>query len=73
MAEKKIEISEDELLEIEKNRKKLKVKFRQNIKLIIAQLKKMKITVDDIFRYDIFEKTPYKFGKEIFDAIKEGN
>ena len=73
MAEKKIEISEDELLEIEKNRKKLKVKFRQNIKLIIAKLKKMKITVDDIFRYDIFEKTPYKFGKEIFDAIKEGN
>ena len=61
--EKKEEVNVERVLEIEKKRKKLKVKFRYNIKAIIVKMRKMKITIDDIFRYGIFEKIPYKFGK----------
>lgn len=31
------------------------------------------MTPEDVIRIGLFSKEPYKFGKEIFDQIKEGN
>lgn len=36
-------------------------------------MKKMKITTSEIFTKELFSKEPYRFGKEIFTAVKEGN
>ena len=35
-------------------------------------MKKSKITMNDIFEQKLFDKVPYKFGKEIFEAVKSG-
>ena len=40
---------------------------------MIEKLKKLKMKVDDVINLQIFSKEPYKFGRGIFDAIKEGN
>ena len=37
--------------------------FRKNIKIIIAKLKTMKITVNDIFTKKLFSNEAYLFGK----------
>lgn len=40
--------------------------FRKNIKIIVARLKAIKITVNDIFTKKLFSNEAYLFGKEIF-------
>ena len=36
------------------------------------KLKKLKMSVDDVVNQQIFSKEPYRFGKEIFNSVKEG-
>jgi hypothetical protein len=40
--------------------------FRKNIKIIIKKLKIKKITISDIFHYELLTDKPYRFGKNIF-------
>lgn len=47
-------------------------KFRKNIKLIIGRLKKLKMTFGEVVECNFFSKEVYKFGKDLFGAVKEG-
>lgn len=46
--------------------------FRKNIKIIIDKLKKCKLTIKDVFEQEIFSNEPYRFGRNIFEAVKTG-
>lgn len=67
----KIILHQEQDENIKKKRKReLKKKFRKNVKLIIAKLQKLQISFDEIIKHNVFERVPYKFGKEIFIAVK---
>ena len=36
------------------------------------KLRKLKMNVDDVIANNVFSKDPYKFGKDIFTAVKNG-
>lgn len=38
----------------------------------MKKLKAKKITISDIFDHELFTNKPYRFGKQIFEAVKEG-
>jgi len=48
--------------------------FRHNIELIIRKMKIMKLSFSQLLENKIFDRSiPYKFGQQIFHAIKDGN
>lgn len=46
--------------------------FRKNVKIVVRRLKMKKITIKDIFDQELFSDAPYRFGKKIFEMVKEG-
>ena len=38
----------------------------------MEKLRKLKMNVDDVIKYQLFSKEPYRFGKDIFTAVKNG-
>lgn len=39
----------------------------------MKKLKDLKLTMKDIFEKQLFSNKPYRFGKEIFEAVKTGD
>ena len=49
---------------VEQERKrKVRQKFRKNVKIVIEKLNKLKMKPEDVMRLGLFSKEPYKFGK----------